>query len=254
MRINIGGVVAGLIAALAFSPAAFAAEIKVVTVGALTVALRSLEADYKAASGNSIAFTFTNPANLPMVLANGSFDAVLVATQTVGELEQQGKLVAGSRARTARTGIGIAIKEGASKPDVANVDAFKRYMTGVRNVLVTDPSTTTGSGVLTVAILAEAGLTEVVRAKSLQTNLAGGKERIAKGEYDMALFNLSEIEAPGVVVGGAVPVPLQRYTNYDGAVFATSEVKDASLGFLRFLASPAATAKWKAAWMEQVSN
>lgn len=255
MRIWVKRIAAGLIAGATFAAsAASAAEIKVVTVGALTVALRSMTAEYEAASGNTIAYTFTNPANLNMVLAGGTFDAIIVATQTVGELEQSGKLVAGSRARLARTGIGLAIKEGTPKPDVSTADAFKRYLTGVRNILVTDPSTATGSGVLVVRILAEAGLTEIVRAKSLQTNLAGGKERLAKGEYEVALFNLSEIEAPGVVVGGAVPAPLQLYTNYDAAIFASSTVKDAAAGYLRFLASPAVTAKWKAAWMEQVSN
>lgn len=255
MRMWVKRIAACLIASATFvASASTAAEIKVVTVGALTVALRSMTAEYEAASGNTIAYTFTNPANLNMVLAGGTFDAIIVATQTVGELEQAGKLAAGSRARLARTGIGLAIKEGTLKPDVSSPDAFKRYMTGVRNVLVTDPSTATGSGVLTVSILADAGLTETVRTKSLQTNLAGGKERLAKGEYEVGLFNLSEIEAPGVVVGGAVPAPLQLYTNYDAAIFASSTIKDAANGYLRLLASPQAGPKWKAAWLEQVSN
>jgi hypothetical protein len=51
-----------------------------------------------------------------------------------------------------------------------------------------------------------------------------------------------------------VPAPLQRYTNYDTAVFTTAADKATTASFMRFLASPAAAAQWKAAWMEQVTE
>jgi molybdate transport system substrate-binding protein len=234
--------------------AADAAEIKVVTVGATRVALTNLAEDYKASSGNTIVFTFTNPAMLAQTLAGAQFDAIVAPSPPVVDLDMAGRLERGSRARIARTGIGIAIRDGAPKPDLSTPEAFRRTVLAARNVLFTDPSTPNGSGILTQAILAEAGLLEAVRSKGMQTNLAGGKELLARGEYEMAFFNLSETEAPGVVVGGPVPAPLQRYTNYDAAVFTTAAQKGHAFSFIQFLATPKAEPRWRAAWLEQVSN
>ena len=233
--------------------AASAAEIKVVTVGALRVALTGLAEDYQKASGNIVTYTFTNPAMLAQTLAMGSFDAIVAPTPAMAELDAAGQLERG-RARLARTGIGIAVRAGAPKPDLSTPEKFRATLLAAKNVLFTDPATPNGSGVLTVAILTEAGLLDAVRAKGMQTNLAGGKELIAKGEYEMALFNMSEIEAPGVVVGGPVPAPLQRYTNYDAAVFANATDKVTAAAFLRFLRSPDAAARWQAAWLERVNE
>ena len=96
-------------------------------------------------------------------------------------------------------------------------------------------------------ILAAAGLIDAVKAKGKQEGLGPGKELIAKGEYEMGLFNISEATIPGVVVAGPVPAPLQDYTYYDGAVLASAANKDAAAGFLKFVTGKAAAATLKAA-------
>jgi molybdate transport system substrate-binding protein len=234
--------------------AAMAAEIKVVTVGATRVALTALAADWQRATGNTVTYTFTNPANLAQTLAMGSFDAIVAPSPPMVELDMQGRFERGSRARVSRTGIGIAVREGAPKPDVSTPEKFRAAILAAKNVLYSDPATPNGSGVLTFAILTEAGLLDAVKAKGMQTNLAGVRELLPKGEYEMALSNMSEIEAPGVVIAGPVPAPLQRYTNYDTAVFANATDKANAASFMRFLASPAAAAQWRAAHLEQVTQ
>ena len=238
------------LALILFSGSASAAEIKVVSVGALQVALNTLAADYTKASGNTVAFTFTNPTNLAMVLVGGKFDAIVVAASSVEDLDKAGRFAAGTHIRVSRTGIGIAVREGTPKPDLSTSDAFKKYVTQARNIIYTDPTTVNGSGVLTQRILTAAGLWDAVKAKGLQSNNAGAKDLIAKGEYQMAFLNLSETEAPGVIVAGPVPAPLQQYTNYDAAVFADAAAKPEAVSFVKFISAPASAATWKAAWME----
>jgi molybdate transport system substrate-binding protein len=235
-------------AALALSTAMVTAgEIRVVSVGALQSALKPLGADYGKQGGDQVTYMFTNPANLKKVLGEGQYDVIIAAAPSVEELDKAGGLQAGSRVKAVRVGIGVAVHEGAPKPDVSTPDAFKKAITAARNIVYTDPATPNGSGVVTMRILAAAGLMDAVKAKGKQEGLGPGKELIAKGEYEMGLFNISEATIPGVVVAGPVPAPLQDYTNYDAAVLAGAANKDAAMRFLKYVTGKPAAATWKAA-------
>lgn len=234
----------GLALALSVA-AAHAAEVKVVAVGALQNALKPIGADF-AKQGDQIAYTFTSPAALKSVLAGGKFDLIIAATPSVDELDNSGALQAGSRVRAVKVGIGVAVREGAPKPDVATPDAFKKAIMAARNIVYTDPATPNGSGIVTMRILAAANLVDAVKAKGKQEGLGPGKELIAKGEYDMGLFNVSESTAPGVVLAGPVPASLQDYTYYDAAVLAGANNKAGAESFLKYVTGKGAAAAWKA--------
>jgi len=226
---------------------ASAAEIRVVTVGALQSALKPLGSDYAKQGGDQVSYTFTNPANLAKVLSGSKFDVIIAAAPSVEELDKAARLEAGSRVKAVKVGIGVAVKDGAPKPDVSTPDAFKKAILAARNIVYTDPATPNGSGVVTMRILAAAGLVDAVKAKGKQEGLGAGKELIAKGEYEMGLFNISEATIPGVVVAGPVPAPLQDYTQYDAALLAGTANKAAAAAFLKFVTGPAAAASWKVA-------
>ena len=239
---------AGAVLALAMA-AASAAEIKVVTVGALQNGLKPIGVEF-GKQGDQVNYTFTNPANLSKVLADGKFDVIIAAAPSVEDLGKSGALQAGSMVKAVRVGIGVAVRQGAPKPDVSTPDAFKKAITAARNIVYTDPSTPNGSGVLTMRILAAAGLVDVVKAKGKQEGLGPGKELIAKGDYEMGLFNISEATIPGVVVAGPVPDPLQQYTVYDAAVLANAANKDGAAAFLKFVTSRGAELNWKSALID----
>jgi molybdate transport system substrate-binding protein len=240
---------AGLALALA-TAVATAGEIRVVTVGALRNALTPLGADYTKQSGDKVTYMFTNPANLKQVLGEGKYDAIIAAASSIDELDKSGGLQADSHVKAVRVGIGVAVKEGAPKPDVSTPEAFKKAIMAARNIVYTDPTTPNGSGIVTMRILAAAGLADAVKAKGKQEGLGPGKELIAKGEYEMGLFNISEATIPGVVVAGPVPAPLQEYTSYDAGVLAGAANKDAAAAFLKYVTGKSAAATWKAAYID----
>jgi molybdate transport system substrate-binding protein len=237
---------AGLALALSTAVAA-AGELRVVTVGALQSALKPIGADYGKQGADQVTYMFTNPANLKKVLGEGQYDVIIAAAPSVEELDKAGGLQAGSRVKAVRVGIGVAVRDGAPKPDVSTPDAFKKAITAARNIVYTDPATPNGSGVVTMRILAAAGLMDAIKAKGKQDGLGPGKELIAKGEFEMGLFNISEATIPGVVVAGPVPAPLQDYTNYDAAVLAGAANKEAAAAFLKYVTGKPAAAAWKAA-------
>jgi ABC-type molybdate transport system substrate-binding protein len=227
-----------------------AAPLRVVAVGALQNALKLLGAEFTRQGGARVECTFTSPANLKNTLAGGQFDVIVAAAPTVAELESSGALQAASRRKAARVGIGVGIREGARQPDLSTPEAFKQAINSARNVVYTDPAMPTGSGIVTMRILAAAGLVDVVKAKGIQQNLGPGRELIAKGEYELGLFNLSEVVVPGVVIAGSVPAPLQDYTFYDGAVFANAANAHVAGDFLRFVTDKSAVAIWQAGQAE----
>jgi len=245
---------AGATMVLCFSTAVVqAAEVKVLAAGALQVAMRNLADDFNKQTGNHVTVTNTNPANVGKDLAAGQFDLVAAATPTIAEFDETGKLQPGTRAPIARTGIGIAIKQGAPKPDVSTVSAFKKTVMGAKNIIYTDPTTPNASGANTQHILTNAGLLDTVKAKGKEDGLATGRERIAKGEYEMGFFNVSEALAPGLTLAGPVPAPLQQYINYDVAVLKAAPAKNEAAAFAKFITAKTAGDRWKTAGLEQLS-
>jgi molybdate transport system substrate-binding protein len=147
--------------------------IRVVAVGALQTGLKPLGEEFTKQSGHPVDYTFTSPANLNSVISSGEFDVIVAAAPWIGELEEAGGVQAGSRVKAGRVGIGVAAREGASKPDVSTPDAFKKAILAARNIVYTDPAMPNGSGVVTMRILAAAGLVDVVKAKGKQSGRAG---------------------------------------------------------------------------------
>jgi molybdate transport system substrate-binding protein len=237
--------------ALSFFGLARAAEIKVVTVGGLQKGIAPIAEAFKKETGHDIKFNFTNPANLQKTLASeGPFDVIVVATQPVADLAKAGKVLPASQAKVVRGGIAVSMKEGAARPDVSTPEALKAAMLAAKSIVYTDPATPNGSGEKTRAILQKIGVWDAVVAKGKMEGLGPGKEAVAKGVYELGLFNASEAEAPGCVVAGLVPQSLQEYTTYDAGVFADATQKEAGSAFVKFLTGAAAGERWKAARME----
>jgi molybdate transport system substrate-binding protein len=230
-----------------------AAEIKVLTAGALQVAMRSLAADFERQTGNHVTITPTNPANVEKELAGTPFDIIAAARPTMAELDESGRLQTGTRNLVARTGIGIAIRQGARKPDLSTVSAFKKAVHDAKSIIYTDPSQPNASGANTQHILTNAGLLDEVKRKGTQEGLGPGREKIAKGEAEMGFFNVSEALAPGVELAGPVPAPLQQYLAYDAAVLKNAPDKAEAEAFVKFINSKAAGERWKAAGLEQLN-
>jgi molybdate transport system substrate-binding protein len=219
-------------------------------VGALQNALRPLIADFAKTSGDQVKLMVTGPAALDKTLAEGNFDVITAAAPAIDGLEKAGKVASGTPLTLGRVGIGVAVREGAAKPDLATPEAFKRAIMAARNIVYTDPAVPNASGVVTMRILAAAGLVDTVKDKSRQEALGPARDLIAKGEYELGIFNVSEAEAPGVVLAGPVPAPLQQYTIYAAAMMSNAATKDRAADFVNFVTGKDAALRWRAGGVE----
>jgi molybdate transport system substrate-binding protein len=236
---------------------AAAADIRLLSVGAVQNAVRPLAADFSKDTGHKIVFTVGSPAVVAQKIKDGEiFDAVIVSEPAMDRLDKEGIVNPESRVRLANTGIGVAVRAGAPAPNLATPDAFKQALLAAKSVVYGDPTLPNQSGEKAEQILAKAGILDALKPKlRIVPGQAESQDLIAKGEVEMGLYNLSEIpEGKGLKIAGPVPAPLQIATTYEGALMSDGSVPQAAREFIRFLSEPEARAKWLAAKLEPLAD
>jgi molybdate transport system substrate-binding protein len=232
-------------------------EVRLLSVGAVQNAVRSLAADFTKDSGHQIVLTFGSPVIVMQKIRDGEvFDAVIVSEPAMDQLDGDGIVNPESRERLANTGLGVAVRDGAPVPDLSTPDAFKQALTNAKSIVYGDPSLPNQSGEKAEKVLAKAGLLDALKGKlKIVPGQAASQEMIAKGEVELGLYNVSEIpEGKGLKLAGPVPPDLQINTTYEGALMSDGSVPQAARAFLRYLAEPEARPKWIAAKLEPAAD
>jgi molybdate transport system substrate-binding protein len=239
-----------------FTGMAGAAEIRLLSVGAVQVAIRNLAAEFRKETGHEVIFSIASPAVVMQKIKAGEVhDAVIVSEPAMDQLDRDGIVNPESRVRLATTGIGVAVRDGAPVPDLSTPEAFTQAMLAAKSIVHGDPTLPNQSGEKVQKILAGAGILDAVKPKLQIAGLADGQARIAKGDAEIGLFNLSEIpEGKGVRSAGPVPALLQLSTTYEGALMSDGSVPEAARAFIRFLASADARDQWLANKLEPLSD
>jgi len=236
---------------------AAAADIRVLSVGAVQNAVRPLAVDFSKETGHKIVFTVGSPAVVAQKLKDGeTFDAVIVSEPAMDALDKEGIVNPESRVRLANTGIAVAVRAGAPVPKLSTPEAFKEALLAAKSLVYGDPTLPNQSGEKAEQILAKAGLLDALKGKlRVVPGQAESQDLIAKGEVERGLYNLSEIpESKGLKIAGPVPAPLQLTTTYEGALMSDGSVPQAAREFIRFLSDPDARAKWLAAKLEPLAD
>src|SRR4029078_9179741 len=113
---------------VAASPAQ-AAELRVLSGNGAKAAAQELCKQFEGATGNRINLHFEVNADLKKKIENGeAFDVAVLNPPVIDALTKEGKLAEASRADIGHAGLGVAVRSGAPKPDIATIDAFKRTL------------------------------------------------------------------------------------------------------------------------------
>jgi molybdate transport system substrate-binding protein len=234
-----------LVAAALLLPAipAACAEIKVLTAGAMKSVVLALQDGFQTTSGHRLVVDNDTAGGLLKRIEGGeAFDMAIITPNAIDILIKNGKIVDGSRIAVAKVGVGVAVKEGAAKPDLSSVDAFKRVLLSANTVAYIDPASGGSSGIYVAGLLKKLGIADEIKPKErLQ---AGGyvADKVAKGEAEIAIHQISEIlPVKGVTLAGPLPEEIQNYTVYAAGLSATSGDPKAAQAWIDYLKSPAAS-------------
>jgi molybdate transport system substrate-binding protein len=240
-------------ASIAFATPATAAEIKVISAGAVRSVIAGMIEDYRARSGDGFDFTVGTTGQLREAIASGKpADLLITSAPLMAELEKTGKLTPGSRTDLGRVGIGVAIREGAPAPDFSTPAAFQKMLLDAKSVAYTAPELGGTSGVHVLALLKTFGIYDVVAKKAIHAK--GGidiSQKVARGEAEIGVTLISEIvPVKGARMAGPLPEALQLWTVYTSAIPMSTNEPAAARAFVNALTSPAMAARWTAGGFE----
>jgi len=176
---------------------------------------------------------------------------VIVGVPEIEAFIQAGKVRTGSRVDLVRSGVGVAVKAGAPKPDISSAAAIKNVLLTAKSVAYS----TGPSGVYVQKLFEKLGIAEQMKAKAKQT-VSGSRvgQYIARGEADIGFQQISELmHEQGIDYVGPLPPDLQNITVYSSGILAVSKEAEASKAFQVFLAAPAAAPMIRKNGMEPVN-
>jgi molybdate transport system substrate-binding protein len=226
---------------------AVAAEIKVMASTGVTAILRDLGPAFERTSHQKLNVEYEVTAVLKRRIEDGAaFDVAILTAAATDDLINEDRIVAGTRANIARSGMGLAIRAGAIKPDISTVETFKQALLSAQSVAYNSQG---AAGQYFAALLVRLGIADQVGGKAkLQ---ASSTELVAKGEAELSVQQISEILAVrGAELVGPFPPELQSYTVFTAGVSANAAQAEVGQALIDFLRSPEALSVMTARGME----
>ncbi len=217
------------------------AEIKVLSSIATREAYLELVPQFEKSSGHKVATTWAGTTAIMERMAAGEiYDLVMMSSSELDQLTKQGKIVSGSRVDLAKSGIGIAVRTGAPRPDVSTPDALKRALRAAKTVGYTSGP----SGVYMGQLVERMGIADEVKAK-FRSVPSGGTigTVIAKGDCEIGFQQVSElVHIPGIDYIGPLPAEVQRVTTFSCGLQTGAPQPDAAKALVAYLTTAAARA------------
>ncbi len=170
------------------------------------------------------------------VQSGEAFDIVVLAANAIDKLISEARVLPGSRVDLVRSGVAIAVRAGAPRPDVSTEEAVKRAVVGVRTL-----SYSTGpSGVYLEKMFERWGVLADIRSRIVvpPPGVPVGS-LVATGEAELGFQQLSELmNLKGIDVIGPLPTAIQTITVFSGGLCVAGVRPEAARGLLDYMASP----------------
>src|SRR5258708_29639822 len=242
-----------VVAVICAAAGADAAEIRILSSGSLKGALSLLVPEFQKSSGNTATVEYGPAGAIAGRIQKGdAADVVIASRSQLQKLESNGKVVQGSLVNIAGIALGVAIRKGAPKPDIGNVEAFKRSLLSARSIGYRDPITGSTSGIYTAGLLERLGIAQDLKPKLHLDRSEGDVPEnvflgVAKGEIEMQIGQITEIViSPGVDLAGPLPSEIQNTTVMAAGIITASKAPDTAKALIGFISSPSAAAVLKA--------
>lgn len=235
----------------AYSAHAQSKEVTLIAPGGIRAAIEQLIPGFEKKTGIQVKATFGSGLGTKKQVADGEAFDVPIVQPPYPEVLASGHVVAKSAATLASVSVGIAVRKGAPKPDISTPEAVKRTLLAAKSVAYPNPARGAAAGVSFDATLRKLGIaSQMEPALKRAQGGAGAMAMVAKGEAEIGLTFLSEMEDPGVDPVGPLPPSISTPTTLVAFLSAHAQDPAAAQALIDYLSSPAASAVYKAQRMQ----
>jgi molybdate transport system substrate-binding protein len=222
---------------LLLSSAAQATELKVLASGAVKEAYTEMVPQFEKASGHQVVITWAGTNDIKKKIAAGEvYDLIVVASPEMDGFIKDGKVAAGSKADLVKSGVGVAVKAGITKPDLSSAEALKKALIAAKSVGYSQGP----SGAYMVILFDKMGIADQIKAKAKVTQPGIPVASLIRGgEAEIGFQQVSElIHEKGIEFLGPLPTEIQRITTFSGGIHTASKEQAAAKALQSFLTAP----------------
>jgi molybdate transport system substrate-binding protein len=226
------------------APLVHAADIHLVATPSISAVIRQLGPAFETATGNKLVVQYGLVAAQKQKIEAGGFDLAIVPSEVIDLEITQGKISPQTRADIARTGLGVGMRAGAPKLDLATVASFKRALLKARSVTYV---TKEPSGQHVNQAFDGLGIAAAMDPKIIsQDSVAQVWKAVTNGDAELGIgFMPNVLSTPGVVAAGPFPAKLQFYTGVAAGIATDAQQPDAAKAFIKDLLGRQAKAALK---------
>jgi molybdate transport system substrate-binding protein len=226
--------------------------IRLLSTLALMGAVGSLAGKYRSATDTGIDADFAPTLGLLDRLRGGeTADVIILTREGLSGLAATGVVVSESCVGLARSFVGVAVKAGAARPDIATEESLRATLLGARSIAY---SRLGASGIFFATLITQLGIGSEINARATIVPQGFTAERLVSGEADIAIQQISELkQVAGVDVIGPIPFHLQTPAIFSAGRLAASKKIEPSDALLKFLASPEAAPVLRESGLEPFS-
>ena len=240
-KLNAATAVTAAFAGLALGAGASAAELKILSAGAVQPGLNATAKIFFDKTGDLAKIAYDPATVLGKRVAGGEVADIIVSSPAViAELTKTAKVLPEGQVPLGKVGVGVVVREGAPAPDIASTQALKKALLDAEAVVYN----TASSGAYVEDMLKKIGVFDEIQGKlvrlfdgnAVMRRLVEGKgkgKELGFGGITDILLNRDK----GVRLVGPLPAETQNYTSYTAALIAISPNAQSARAFMTYLAS-----------------
>jgi molybdate transport system substrate-binding protein len=224
------------------------AELTVYSTIGVRSAAEELFRQFEKTSGHTLAVTWgTAPMLVKRIESGEAADVVVLSRAGIDALLKQGKVTAGSDVTLAGSGVAIAVKAGAPKPDISTPEALKATLLKAKSIAYSEPSAGGASGVYFAKLLERMGIAEQMKPKTKYPPAGGfSAALLMTGEAELAVQQKPELlHVAGTEIVGFLPGDLNLVTEFAAGIMPESNNADAGKSLIKMLQLPEAAAVFR---------
>src|SRR5258706_1937220 len=214
-----------------------AADLVIISNQGAMPGLREIAAAFTRASGHKVTVMLAEGDALEQGLSSGRLDLITQNPGPMQELVKRGKIVGSTVTPFQLADLGVAVKAGATRPDIRTVEAYKSALLAAKSIGYSHGCSGTNIG----AGIAQLGLTEQLKAKTKFTTTGPVTDYLARGEFEIGIQQTNIMSGvPGVDYIGPVPAPLNKPCQTNVGLVTPSKEPHAARAMIKFMISPEA--------------